>query len=81
MHYVPYSKEKVDEIIAKSDSDKNEIIYVVRSPPRRDHFSYEEFTNYSWEQCEKVLLYDGGVVAARADRAFQNSGKVVQLII
>jgi hypothetical protein len=77
IHYIPFSKEKVDEIIAKSDSDKDEIIYVVKSPPRRDHFNYDEFTNYSWEQLESILLYDGGVVAVRADRALQNSGKVL----
>jgi hypothetical protein len=77
IHYIPFSKEKVDEIIANSDSDKDEIIYVVKSPPRRDHFSYDEFVNYSWEQCEKILLYDGGVQAARADGLFQNSGKVL----
>jgi hypothetical protein len=74
IHYIPFSKEKVDEIIAKSDSDKNEIIYVVKTPERRDHFNYDEFTNYTWEQCEKILLYDGGVQMARADRLFQ-SGK------
>jgi hypothetical protein len=74
VHYIPFSKEKVDEIIAKSDSDKNEIIYVVKTPDRRDHFNYEEFTNYTWEQCEKILLLDGGVQMARADRLFQ-SGK------
>jgi hypothetical protein len=77
IHYIPFSKEKVDEIIARSDSDKNEIDYIVKSPPRRDHFTYDEFVNYSWEQLEGILLYDGGVVAARADRAFQNSGKVL----
>jgi hypothetical protein len=74
IHYIPFSKEKVDEIIAKSDSDKNEIIYVVKTPERRDHFNYDEFTNYTWEQCEKILLLDGGVQMARADRLFQ-SGK------
>jgi hypothetical protein len=62
----------VDEIIAKSDSDKNEIDYIVKSPPYRDHFNYDEFTNYTWEQCEKILLYDGAVVAARADGTFQS---------
>jgi hypothetical protein len=72
VHYIPFSKQKVDEIIAKSDSDKNEIIYVVKSPPRKDHFNYDEFTNYTWEQCEKILLLDGGIQMARADKLFQS---------
>jgi hypothetical protein len=72
IHYIPFSKQKVDEIIAKSDSDKNEIDYIVKSPPYRDHFNYDEFTNYTWEQCESILLYDGGVKMARADRLFQS---------
>jgi hypothetical protein len=72
IHCIPWSKEKVDEIIAKSDSDKNEIDYIVKSPPYRDHFNYDEFTNYTWEQCESILLYDGGVKMARADRLFQS---------
>jgi hypothetical protein len=77
LYYIPFSKERVDEIIAKSDSDKYEIDYIVKSGPRRDHFTYEEFVNYSWAQLETILLYDGGVVAARADRSLQNSGKVL----
>ncbi len=77
MYYIPFSKEKVDEIITKSDSDKNDIIYVVKSGPRRDHFTYDEFVNYSWEQLESILLYDGGEVAARAERALQAGGKVL----
>jgi hypothetical protein len=71
IHYIPWGKEKVDEIIAKSDSDKNEIDFIVKSPPYRDHFNYDEFTNYTWEQCESILLYDGGVKMARADKLFQ----------
>jgi hypothetical protein len=74
IHYIPFSKEKVDEIIAKSDSDKNEIDYIIRTPDRRQHFNYDEFTNYSWEQCETILLYEGGIQMARADKLFQ-SGK------
>jgi hypothetical protein len=74
IHYIPYSKEKVNEIIAKSDSDKNEIIFIVKTPDRRQHFNYDEFTNYTWEQCESILLLDGGVQMARADKLFQ-SGK------
>jgi hypothetical protein len=71
IYYIPFSKENVDERIAKSDSDKSEII---STPERRDNFNYEEFTNYTWEQCETILLYDGGV-AARADRLFQSDQK------
>lgn len=77
VYYIPFSKEKVDEIIAKSDSDKTEIKYCVKYEGRRDYFTYDEFVNYSWEQLVDVLLYDGGAVAARADRALQNRGKVL----
>jgi hypothetical protein len=72
VYTIPFSKAAVDKIIG--DQDKSDIIFVVKSPPRKDHFNYDEFTNYSWEQCEKILLYDGGVQMARADRLFQ-SGK------
>lgn len=61
----------------QNQSDKNEIDYVVKTPPRMDHFTYDEFVNYSWEQLDNMLLYDGGLVAARADRALRNSGKVL----
>ena len=77
VYYILYNKEKVDEIIAKSDSDKTEIKYCVKYEGRRDYFTYDEFVNYSWEQLVDVLLYDGGAVAARADRALQNRGKVL----
>jgi hypothetical protein len=55
VHYILFSKETVDKIIANSDSDKGEILYKVKSPPNNDYFNYDEFTNYSWEQLENIV--------------------------
>jgi hypothetical protein len=75
VHYIPFSKETVDRIIAKSDSDKSEILFCVNSPPRRDYFTYDEFVNYTWDQLEEILLMSVGAKAARAKRIMDNSGK------
>lgn len=76
-YYIPFSKEKVDEIIARSDSDKDEITYVVKSPPCRDHFTYDEFVNFTWEQLDEILMTDGGAKMARAERIKQLGLKVL----
>ena len=75
VHYIPFTKETVDKIIAKSDSDKSEILFCVSSPPRRDYFTYDEFVNYTWDQLEEILLMPGGAKAARAKRIMDNDGK------
>jgi len=77
VQYIEISKEAVDKIIANSSSDEDEIIFVVKSPPRRDHFTYDEFVNYSWEQLEDILMQPGGATAARAKRALDDNGKVL----
>lgn len=76
-YYIPFSKEKVDEIIEKSDSDKSEITFHVTSPPCRDYFTYDEFVNFSWEQLEEILFTDGGAKMARAERARLKGSKLL----
>ena len=41
MYYNPFNKEN-----AKSDSDKNDIIYIVKSGPCGDHFYNYDFVNF-----------------------------------
>ncbi len=71
VHYIEFSKDAVDKIIANSSSEKDEIIFVVKAPPLRDHFTYDEFFNYSWDQLEDILMQTGGAKAARAKRALE----------
>ena len=74
VHYVEFSKDAVDKIIGHQD--KGDITFVVKIPPRRDHFTYDEFVNYSWEQLNDILLTVGGAEAARADRIMSQGSKV-----
>lgn len=51
IHYIPFSKEKVDEIIEKSIGSNKEIIkYLFSEEPLGYEFPYEEFVNRSYEE-------------------------------
>jgi len=76
VHYIEFSKDAVDKILANSSSEKDEIIFVVKAPLVRDHFTYDEFVNYSWDQLEDILTR-GGARAARARRAVEGQDKVL----
>jgi hypothetical protein len=62
VHYIPFSKKAVDEIIAKSTYDnKSQIKFVVKTPPiRNDSFTYEQFVNSSWDECITMIMTNGG---------------------
>ena len=64
IHYIPFSKKKVDEIIESSaHSDKDTIIYTIKfasedfpyiqRAPSRCQFSYDQFTNWKFEEACK----------------------------
>ncbi len=63
-YYIPFTKKKVDEVIAKSvHSDKESIRYVIKfdsagSPEStamktRNYFTYEQFTEWKWDELYK----------------------------
>jgi hypothetical protein len=66
VHYIEFSKEAVDKAIG--DQNKSDIIFVVKIPPRRDRFTYDEFVNFSWDELNDILMLDGGAEADRAER-------------
>jgi hypothetical protein len=74
VYTIPFSKEKVDEIIG--DQDKGDIIFTVRTRDRRQEFLYDEFVNYTWEQLEHILMLDGGADEARVMRYKQGQANV-----
>ena len=59
VYYIPFSKEAVDDIIAKSvKADKNQIRFTIKFEsedcqwgyriPTRSQFTYEQFANWKW---------------------------------
>jgi hypothetical protein len=76
VYTIPYSKEAVDQIVG--NQDKSDIIFTVRTSERRQHFTYDEFVNYSWEKLENILLLDGGAEEARVYRYKQDQGNNIK---
>ncbi len=61
VYYIPFSKEKVDEIIAKSvGSYKENIIYTFIDGQFSYEFPYDVFVNSSFEELSKMLIAEGG---------------------
>jgi len=62
VYYIPFSRTKVDEIIAGSvGTDRDTIRFVVSNGVRRnDSYSYEQFVNLSFEDCIKLMNQTGG---------------------
>lgn len=62
VYYIPFSKETVDKIIEDSNSsDIESIIFVVKDGANRnDSFSYEQFVNYSFDDCCRLMNMKGG---------------------
>lgn len=58
VHYIPWSREKVDEIIANSmGSDKSTILYTfVYDSILSIELLYELFVNCSFEELEKIVI-------------------------
>ena len=74
IYYIPFSKKTVDDIIAKSaHSDKHTIKFTIKfasedcpwgpRPPTRNQFSYEQFTNWKWEDIYKLHVKPQEVLA------------------
>jgi hypothetical protein len=58
---IPFSKANVDKWIEQTGSDKDSIIYTVRTDKRRDNCqSYDQFVNTTWIQANDIMMQDGG---------------------
>lgn len=77
VHYVPFSKEKVDEIIESSlGTDEETIVFVVKDGPNRnDQYSYQQFTNLSFADCVKLMNKKGGPRLATMEEESDNEKK------
>ncbi|HEX2409370.1 MAG TPA: hypothetical protein VHJ38_19375 [Nitrososphaeraceae archaeon] len=54
---IPFSKEKVDEIISNSvGTDKETIIFTVVSGPLSYEFPYDKFVNLSFDELNQLLI-------------------------
>ncbi len=61
LYYIPFSKEKVDEIIEKSiGSDKSTIKFLFSQEPLGYEFPYDTFVNSSYEELATMLIAPGG---------------------
>lgn len=62
IYYIPYNKEKVDELITNSiGTEKETIKYVIKTPTQRnDDFTYEQFTSLSFDECVGLMMKPGG---------------------
>ena len=62
VYYIPFSKEKVDEIIASSTKNVvNDIQFVIKGQTHRTGgYSYEAFCNASFDECIKMQMTNGG---------------------
>jgi hypothetical protein len=61
IHYIEFSKEKVDEIIEKSmGSDRETIKFLFTDGPLGYEFPYEEFVSRPYEELVAMLIAPGG---------------------
>ena len=56
---IPFTKEAVDKWIEETGSDRNEIIYTVRTSNRRENCNYNQFVDTTWQQAIEILMKDG----------------------
>lgn len=57
---IEFTKEKVDDILEQTNTDKEDVIYTVRTPNRRDNCNYDQFVNTTWIQANDMMMRDGG---------------------
>ena len=70
VYYIPFSKEKVDEIISNSiGTDKETIIFTVISGPFSYEFPYDKFVNLSFDELNQLLIRPGGPALVIANEA------------
>jgi hypothetical protein len=61
IHYIPFSKNKVDSIIENSvGSNKETIKFLFSEDPLGYEFPYEEFVNRSYQELVAMLIAPGG---------------------
>jgi hypothetical protein len=62
VHYIPFSKKAVDEIISTSNNtDKNNIKFIFKgNQMRTGDFTYEQFCNSTWDEMEEISRIAGG---------------------
>jgi len=63
VHYIPFSKKAIDEIIQSHDQeeDKESILYCVKTSNMRNaSYTYEQFVNSSFEECVSMMMTNGG---------------------
>jgi hypothetical protein len=61
IHYIPFSKNKVDEIIENSiGSNKETIKFLFTDGPLGYEFPYDEFVSRSYEELVAMLIAPGG---------------------
>ena len=58
---IPYTKEKLDEILAIGDTNKDMVKFEIKNPrgAQKAYFSYEQFIK-PWNECINMLLTPGG---------------------
>lgn len=62
IYYIPFSKEKVDEIIASSTKNVvNDIQFVIKNGPYRcGNYTYEQFVNSTQDELVEMMMENGG---------------------
>jgi hypothetical protein len=76
VYTIPYTKEKVDELIENSDgSDRDSIKLFIKNPngTQSADFHYQEFI-MSWNDCINMLLQPGGPMAYHVNRIMETQG-------
>ena len=86
VYYIPFSKEKVDEIIKNSArSNKSNIRYIVKfaaedsqevfNSSSRNQFSYEMFANWSWDKLYEWQTWPSDDLLGRP-KVFKSANKL-----
>jgi hypothetical protein len=73
VHYIPFSKSAVDEIIENSHGTyKENIVFIVKDGPfRNDKYSYDQFVNLKWNEAVDLMNIKGGPRAKPYDKTKQ----------
>ena len=59
--YIPFSKKAVEDIISKSTINKEQIKFLVKTPKmRNDEFTFEQFTQSTFDECVEMIMHQGG---------------------
>lgn len=76
IHYIPFSKEKVDEIIEKSmGSDKDTITFLFSEEPLGYEFPYDVFVNSKYDELVSMLISPGGPKKILQDKQLEKFHK------